>query len=259
MFYFLSKLVAYFLTPAGWLLLTLLWAYVGGSPQKQRQRIGAALLLFWVFGNHFFVNELALAWERPSVPVTRDSTRNVVVVLTGGIVQTNRNVEPLRPLLGTQADRMGQALYLYKTGVVQKILISGATTSLFFMPESRQDEGKQTAAFLRLAGVRPGDIVLEQNSRNTHENAVFSAQLLKQRFNTNRCVLVTSAFHMRRAEACFRKAGVDVTPFPGAFLSQERSWAPGEWLLPKEQVLQDAYALMKEWFGYVSYAVVGYI
>jgi len=62
-------------------------------------------------------------------------------------------------------------------------------------------------------GVPNSMIWLEEESRSTHENAVFTAALLRKH-NIKKVLLVVEAQSMRRAEACFRKAGVDVLPAP---------------------------------------------
>ena len=270
MFYFFSKTITYLLTPAGWLLTALLWAFFNKTYRHHRLRTGIALGIFWLFGNSVLINELAWWWEYPvqaDIPKAADSTSRVAVLLTGGMingmkeipVSTQAQNQTTRFLLGREADRAGQAFYLYKTGAVQKILISGGSGNLPFQPKDVSDEGQMTAQFLMMAGVRPGDLVLENKSRNTHENALFAALMLRQRFRTNQCVLVTSAWHMRRAMACFQKEGIVVTPFPGNFLSHRRPLAPGEWILPKEEALFDAYYLVREMVGYLTYQAMGFV
>ena len=260
MFYFLSKTAGYFLTPAGLLLACLVGALL--VKRYRRNLILITLALFWLLGNGFLVDELARIWE--ASPTTTlpppDSTTRVAVVLTGGMVNANLPVNPARPLLGGQADRLGQALYLYKTRQVQKILISGGSTSLFFLGKEAMHEGEQAMQFLHLAGVPVADLLWETRSRNTRENALFSASVLRNRYHTNSCVLVTSAFHMRRAEACFRKVGIHPLPFPAAFLQQPRDTAPiTDFLVPHEQTLAESLLLIRELFGYTAYRVAGYL
>jgi len=60
-------------------------------------------------------------------------------------------------------------------------------------------------------GVPPADIWVEERSRNTHENAAFSAEILAAR-GIHSIVLVTDAYHMLRAEASFRKQSLHVIP-----------------------------------------------
>ena len=230
----------------------------------RRRLLLAALGLFWLLGNSFFVNELAQVWEaNPQSPFAirtpTDTTLTVAVVLTGGLTDTRLPVLPTRPLLGMQADRLGQALYLYKTGRVQKILISGGSSDLFFLDGETLSEGQQSMAFLRLAGVPARDLRWETRSRNTRENALFSSQVLRNQYHTDHCVVVTSAFHLRRAVACFAKVGIRATPFPAAYIQQPRSFALSNLLVPHEQDFANAMHLLKEMAGYVAYWVAGYI
>ncbi|MEZ0487702.1 YdcF family protein [Fibrella aquatica] len=262
MFYFLSKTAGYFLTPAGWLLASLVGALL--FRRHQRKLLLVSLGIFWILGNSFLVNELAGYWEvtGSNVPAPRalnDSTVRVAVVLTGGLTNTQRPVTPVRPMLSNQADRLGQALFLYKTGRVQKILISGGSANLFFTNREALQEGAEAMAFLKLAGVATGDMVWETRSRNTHENALFSARLLRTTFHTDQCVLVTSAFHLRRAMACFTKQGISTIAFPAAFISEPRSFALADLLVPHEDDFSDAMHLIREIFGYVTYKIAGYV
>lgn len=142
---------------------------------------------------------------------------------------------------------------------MRKILISGGPGNLPFRRKNVSDEGQLVARFLVVSGVRHGDIVFENKSRNTHENARFTARILRDRFGTNCCVLVTSAWHMRRAVACFQHENVRPIPFPGAFLSSRRSFEPGEYILPREQPFTDSYYVVRELVGNVAYWVVGYV
>lgn len=264
MFFFFSKILNYPLTPAGLLVTIALLAFLTKKSVRRRRLIGIGLGAFWLFGNSALVNELALRWEYPirhktPAPVLTDSTATVAVVLTGGIINTLKDVPPGRFLLGREADRAGQALYLYKTGAVRKILISGGSGDPPFGRKKGNDEGQMTARFLRMAGVRAGDVLLESQSRNTHENARFSARMLRDRFGTSRCVLVTSAAHMRRALACFRKENVQAVPYPSGFLGSHRVMEPGDYVLPREQAFVDSFYLIKESVGYVVYWAMGYL
>jgi uncharacterized SAM-binding protein YcdF (DUF218 family) len=264
MFYFFSKTLNYLLTPIGWLVAVLLLAFYTKNPVRRRRMIGVGLAILWVFGNPVLMNELTLRWEYPireiaAVRSGPDPAPPIAVLLTGGMVNISKDVSADRFLLGHEADRAGQALYLYKTGAIQKILISGGPGDLPFQRKPLGDEGEMTARFLIVAGVNPADIVLEPKSRNTHENALFSARMLHDRFKTNRCLLVTSAMHMRRAVACFNKENVQVMPFPGGFLSSRRSFEPGEYILPREKTFAESLALVKEVVGYVVYRVMGYV
>ena len=180
------------------------------------------------------------------------------MVLTGGIANGSKRIVPPHPMLAAEADRIGQALYLYRQGLVRKILISGGSGTLFLHPEIVGREGQLAADFLRLAGVPAQDILWEPKSRNTYENALFSARVLRNQLRTDRCILITSANHMRRAEACFQKQGIRVVTYPANFQSRGRSWLPGQFIFPHEESFLDAYGIIREIVGMITYKLAGY-
>jgi uncharacterized SAM-binding protein YcdF (DUF218 family) len=78
-------------------------------------------------------------------------------------------------------------------------------------------------------GVPPEMIWLEDRSQTTHENAVFSARILRQH-RVRRIVLVVDAASMPRAAACFRHEGIEVVAAPSKFRDLSRKledWIPG--------------------------------
>ncbi len=60
---------------------------------------------------------------------------------------------------------------------------------------------------------------LEAHGRNTSENAVFSSQILKNN-NINKIILVTHAWHMKRALAHFKATGLSIIPAPIGFINK---------------------------------------
>ena len=70
--------------------------------------------------------------------------------------------------------------------------------------------------FWRAVGLDQGDVVYEDRSRNTFENALFTRDLVKPK-EGERWLLVTSAMHMPRAVGVFRKVGFPVIAYPVDF------------------------------------------
>ena len=101
-------------------------------------------------------------------------------------------------------------------------------------------------------------ILIENKSRNTHENAKFTAKLLKQHPELENNVLITSAFHMRRSQACFQKAGLNPAIFPADFYSSDRYYTPDELVIPQEQALNEWSLLLHEIIGFLTYKFMGY-
>lgn len=217
-------------------------------------------LLF--FTNSFITNELFLWWEEPPTPFAaiRPEQYDLAIVLTG--VTSDYKSPRDRIYFHRGADRVLHTARLFKEGKVKKILISGAEFS-------RDGELSATDRSLKqiflLYGVPDSVIFVEGQSRNTYENAVFSSKIIQQKFPHAKCLLVTSAFHIRRARACFEKVGIDTEVFSTDFYAGDRSAiqdlgivALFEILMPSVESLGRWNIFIKEVIGYITYKFLGY-
>jgi uncharacterized SAM-binding protein YcdF (DUF218 family) len=111
------------------------------------------------------------------------------------------------------------------------------------------------ARVLEERGIPPAMIWRENASRSTYENAAYSAAILRAR-GMDRIVLVTEAYHMRRAEACFRRQGLTVIPAPRAFRTVQFT---GSWpeFLPQAKAIAHNEESTHEWLGILWYFVSG--
>lgn len=150
------------------------------------------------------------------------------------------------------ADRVVHAVDLYKQGKVKKILISGGSGVLTF---EGNKESHALADFVRMCGVDSTDVLIEDQSRNTHENALYSLSLLRG----GNYLLFTSAFHMCRAESCFAALGADVDTFPTDYYGGPIRWNLEDLLVPQAHSLQLWSILLKEWVGILAYSFAGYL
>jgi len=255
MFFILSKVLDIVLLPTVWLLALLLAALLARQPRRQRQWLLAAAVLTLLATNPGLTNEALLAWELPAVPLAALPARADAAVLLTGITQVNKSPHD-RTYLGAGADRLTNALWLYRAGRVRRILISGRSGALLTKAHT---EASDLAALLRLAGVPNSDIILEDSSRNTRENALFTKRLLAQHPGLDTLILVTSAFHERRALGCFRKVGLQPIAFPADFRSTDRRATPDYWLVPSPGALENLSLLVHEISGWLTYKVMGYL
>jgi uncharacterized SAM-binding protein YcdF (DUF218 family) len=108
------------------------------------------------------------------------------------------------------------------------------------------DQAQSMAKGLRQQGVPADALLIESTSANTHENAAFSAVMLK-REKRLRILLVTSAFHMPRAAAAFTKQGLLVIPAP-AYDPVYPSWEARPWW-PKRAALRLSGRCLREYVG----------
>ncbi|MBC7454768.1 MAG: YdcF family protein [Massilia sp.] len=95
---------------------------------------------------------------------------------------------------------------------------------------------------------------VEARSRNTSENARFSAALLKQS-GIKQVILITDAMHMRRARLSFERAGIAVVPGP-TFYNESGPFNPLR-LTPSAENLRRSHYAIYEWLGLAWYALAG--
>lgn len=108
------------------------------------------------------------------------------------------------------AERLTESVRLAHRFPNSKVVFSGGVGLIF---QKGMDATGPVSAYLRDVGIGAERIAFEGKSRNTRENALYSAELLKPRPG-GRWVLVTSASHMARAAGAFRKQGFEIIPYP---------------------------------------------
>jgi uncharacterized SAM-binding protein YcdF (DUF218 family) len=178
----------------------------------------------------------ALAGGRPTAIVILSAGRRVYAPEFGGETADELTLERVR-----YGARLARETHL-------PILVSGGGTQAETVPLAR----------LMAASLR-GDYGIsakwqEPRSTNTAENAIYSAEILK-RAGIDRAVLVTHAWHMKRAYAAFAANGMCVIAAPTAFYGRpaRRSW--GYYVEPNMRALRNAGYALHEIIGGYWYAV----
>lgn len=221
MFLFLSKLLPLFVYPVGLATLLLIGALVARRHARVRTALTVvALLVIWLGGNRFVAMSLAgwLEGMTPPLPaidsVEGREVRADAIVVLGGATRTQ---SPPRTTgeLNEAGDRLLYAKRLWAAGAAPVIILSGGNA--LYVGPGITPEAETMAESLQAMGVPADAILLEPASRNTYENAVFTQELL-QREGLDSILLVTSAMHMPRSAAIFRRQGIDFTPAPTDYL-----------------------------------------
>lgn len=255
MFFILSKATLFLLSPFTWFvvssLIFLFW-------KKQRVKTIAkwsSLALIVLFTNPFLFLEAARIWEVHGTTLENTKRYDVGIVLTG---MAEYDTELNRISIRRGGDRIWQAISLYKMKKIKKILISGDSG---YITDRGLHEAKQFKTTLVLWGIPEQDIITEETSRNTHENAVETQNILNRSYpHLTRYLLITSGLHMRRSIACFENEKMKVTPFStDLFTSEKRSYFWDQYFIPNVDYLEKWNHLTKEIFGYLTYDLVGYI
>jgi len=172
-----------------------------------------------------------------------------VIVVLGGMIQTI-SVNPGRPELTESADRLVDAVRLYKLGKAKKILFTGGSGLLF---ESRYKEADLAKGLLLDLGVKEEDLWIESNSRNTWENAKESKIILEEK-QTKSILLVTSAFHMKRSLGCFSKMNLQIFAYPTDYRGLSKESSAFDLWVPSPGFLELSTLALKEWVGIFVYS-----
>jgi uncharacterized SAM-binding protein YcdF (DUF218 family) len=192
-----------------------------------------------------------LEWRYGAVE-ERPPDTDGIVVLSGGLYSADGQRSRPEPDEDTQS-RCLRAFDLYRRGKPCPILVSGGDDA----PASRPKCAEVMRDFLVPLGVSPADVLVEKRSRTTFENAVEARKLLDEK-HLRKIMLVTSAIHMERSVACFRKQGIDVVPCPCQFRATPSDGSRFGFL-PSAGALQDSQRACHEWLGVVWYWFKGRI
>lgn len=255
MFFILSKILNFLTNPLVFVLGFFLLSIFLKKPVWKKRFFWTAFSLLVFFSNDFICNEVMLAWEIGPTPFAEIKKQyDWGIVLTG---VTYNNMQPDdRVYFQHGADRVVHTVELYKRGIIKKIMISGGSGRIII--GSARKEADDLFKAMKLMGVPEEDMVVENESRNTYESAVNVPKLLKQDL-PGEYLLITSAFHLRRAMACFRKAGIKVDVFSTDFYTHPRYFSPDVILVPNPNSIMTWQKLFKEWAGMAAYKAAGYI
>src|SRR5262249_9067572 len=104
-------------------------------------------------------------------------------------------------------------------------------------------------------GIARSRVILEERSRSTHENAVYTKEMVRPASGET-WILVTSAYHMPRAVACFEAVGWPVIPYPVDFRIDPETGLRANFSLLDG--LATSTLAGKEWAGLVGYRLMGW-
>lgn len=201
----------------------------------------------------------SLEWQY--IPPAQLPPAEAIVVLGGG---TKAGFAPRPGVdLSEEGDRVLYGATLYKQALAPLIIVSGGRIE---WKGGGPPEAEDMAEILTQVGVPRSAIVQEPNSYNTHDNAVNVNKILQAQ-GINRILLVTSAMHMPRSLAIFKRQKIDAIPAPTDFLisSNEIKEIQGTAearllnLLPDSSHLQNFTRALKEYVGFLIYRLRGWV
>jgi len=224
-------------------------AFVGGLRKRRGVTVVGVLGLFMIISPAVeWLFSRPLEGQYPVRPFKAAAEMQAIVVFSGG-------VEPAvfeRPYAQANQDtteRCEYAAWIYRNHPLPVLACGGASDV------GRPPFSDAMRELLGRGGVPEAMIWTEDQSRNTHENALFAAEILR-RHGLQRVALVVDGRSMVRASACLRKEGIEVTPAP----CRLRQWGPvSEELLPDWKGLKGNEETLHEVLGLLWYRLRGWI
>ena len=253
MIYCINKLVGFVFSP---LPIAILLGLIGLVIASRRKRVGyvfmcVSVIWLWLWSTPMMYRWFAMPLERewPVQMVCELPQADAIVVLGGGM-GANTNSYPYAEMW-CSADRVWHAARIFKAGKASVVIPSGS------------NEENSTLPLLLDFGVPRDSIVIENEARNTEENAKFIEKIVLMNQVKDgdqkraKILLVTSAWHMRRSMLMFAKyaPGLDVVPAPADYEATVRTgngFCIGD-LLPSVDALAANSYCFKEYIGYWGY------
>lgn len=170
------------------------------------------------------------------------------IVVLGGSIDSEASAARNSVEVDSSAERVIAMLELAQRFSKARIVYSGGSGNLF---ENSVSEAPIASHLLERFGIAPDRIVLENDSRTTDENALFTRKLVLPKPG-ERWLLVTSAFHMPRSIGAFRKAGFEVEAYPVDW--RTRGWIDAVTPFDKLSAgVARTDVAMHEWTGLLAY------
>jgi uncharacterized SAM-binding protein YcdF (DUF218 family) len=257
MFFVLSKVIYFLITPSNlFILLSLAGVLLLAATRLRRSgtalaATGAIGLLLGGFAPLSELVLLPLEQRFPAYP--QDGPAPTGIIMLGGGIEAGLSEARGQVVVNDAGERPIYLADLARRYPQARLVFSGGSGFL----GGGVSEADIVSAQADTIGLPRSRLILENRSRNTRENATFSANILHPKPG-ERWLLVTSAWHMPRAVGCFRQAGFTVEAFPVDY--RTRGWGDLIHLhgFSSDGLLQLDLAT-KEWRGLVAYRLAGYI
>ncbi len=247
MFYIISKVLSFLTKPIVWIFIILIRLFIKQTINKKD--ILFLICLTYFFSNELIVDECSKIWETKHISFKEINKKYDYGIVLGGYSGYNEEINHIN--LNKNGDRLITAIELYHLGVIEKLLISGGNGQLF---NNGLKESDWTYDLLINLKVDSNDIILENISRNTMENAKECKKIISNK--TSSLLLITSSLHMRRAKFCFLKNNLDIDCLTTDITNKKIKKSFNYIFIPKANSLEKWETLIHETIGYLMYKLV---
>jgi uncharacterized SAM-binding protein YcdF (DUF218 family) len=254
MFFIASKALWFFAAPSALLFVGALIGAVFSARRGGRWLAIGCLLALLVVGDGPIGALMIAPLEDRFPPPAADLPAPTGIIVLGGAIDDDISQARGQTTFDEGAERLTEAAVLARRYPSARIVYTGGSGSLLARPSTEAEDARR---LLVAMGVDRQRITLETRSRNTDENARFTAALVHPESGQT-WLLVTSAYHMPRAMGLFRKAGFAATAYPVDYrtVGGRADWRP-QANLPRGMEIFDLAA--HEWVGLIAYRLSGRI
>lgn len=255
LFFWVSKLMWFFISPTNLLILLLFVA----SVLLWKNKIKQAKRLFIILSGIVLVIGLFPVGEWLLYPLESKYKANPKpkleqvdgIIVLGGSIDVTRSTMWQQTVTNDSAERLLASLQLIKKYPNAKLVYTGGSGSLTNQKNKGADIAMQ---FYKEHGLDVEKMIFERDSRNTSENVIFTKNLVKPQ-ESEKWLLVTSARHMPRSMAIFCKSRWSVVPYPVDFRTKAEELLRIDWNFNAH--LMNLNIGIKEWVGRLAYSIMG--
>jgi uncharacterized SAM-binding protein YcdF (DUF218 family) len=241
-----KKLVTPFILPPG--IFVVMLGILGCLALRRKNRPAASIsyafsALIWIFSIPPTADMVMGSLEK-GIVIPSNIEADVILMLGGGSYDASPDLSgPGAPGPATM-ERMVTAARLHRRLGIP-IVVSGGRVFPADAPVAHIAK-----RFLVDLGISPDSVILEDRSRDTYENALYSKSICEQH-GFKKPLMVTSGYHVKRALLCFSKAGLTVIPFPCALTTWPGKKYGWQHVLPSAGALHTVSSACHEWIGLV--------
>jgi uncharacterized SAM-binding protein YcdF (DUF218 family) len=252
MLFVLKKIIAPFILPPGLFVVLLgtvgCWALCKGKRACALWAVATGTLI-WLLSIVPTADLLKSGLEENLMPAAHIDA-DVILMLGGGLYDRSPDFSGTGTPGPDTMERLVTAARLHRRYHIP-IVVSGGKVS----PSASQSIAAVTKRILVDLGIPSDAIIVEESSRDTYENAA-NCKLVCESYGYSRPLLLTSAYHIRRARFSFKKVGLAVTPYPCALTTWPGKAYHLHSFLPSSGALNGTSRALHEWFGLLYYRLV---
>lgn len=241
---YINKILPIIVSPLGLIIILLLF----GIFRKKMWPLLIALILLIILSLPIVSRQLIKFLEQGYTLISPNNvdTADTVIVLSGMIRTIKQNNEVYYEF-SDAVDRVFAGIELLKLNKAQKIILTrGKLPWSLGMPE-----GEFLAQFVKSQGINKNQVILTEAVQNTNDEAIAVSKILPK---NSKIILVTSAFHMPRAETVFENQNLKVIPYAVDFRLGEKKMDVLDFL-PQANAFKDSSFYFREIIGRAYYSL----